>query len=74
VISFTSMLKCIHSKAARGEDSVRFLTLHMIYILTLDQMKRLLNVRDLKPYGGPTSTGFHILFSRKFLASAGTSH
>jgi hypothetical protein len=42
------MLKCTHSKAARGKDNVRFLTLHMICTLTLDQMKRLLNVRRLK--------------------------
>ena len=30
-----------------GSDNVRFLTLHVIYILTIDQMKRLLKVRRL---------------------------
>jgi WD40 repeat protein len=32
-----------------GQTQCTFLTLYMIYILTLDHMKRLLNVRRLKP-------------------------
>jgi len=41
------MLKCIRFKAARSKHNVRFPILHIIYTLTPDQMKRLLNVRGL---------------------------